>query len=183
MHRRAGFVSIGLFAALLALVLTALAPAALAAASASPSPAAEVTVPKGTPIILGVIPDPTGQRTKWSGDQINVNLDLNGAVLDAGASTVSVDDGTGCVDSVFFHEAQEQAGPLLFGTRLWWVSVAAGFAMTVAIETVQRSIPGRVPDERDIVANTLGTLIGVLVGLVLTLPATLRRRRRRLAPA
>ena len=31
---------------------------------------------------------------------------------------ISIDDGTGCVDSVFFHEAQEQAGMLLFGTRL-----------------------------------------------------------------
>jgi error-prone DNA polymerase len=31
---------------------------------------------------------------------------------------ISVDDGTGCVDSVFFHEAQEQAGALVFGTRL-----------------------------------------------------------------
>lgn len=31
---------------------------------------------------------------------------------------ISIDDGTGCVDSVFFHEAQEQAGSLLFGTRL-----------------------------------------------------------------
>ncbi|MFJ6078302.1 DNA polymerase III subunit alpha [Pseudarthrobacter sp. NPDC092419] len=31
---------------------------------------------------------------------------------------ISIDDGTGCIDSVFFHEAQESAGPLLFGTRL-----------------------------------------------------------------
>jgi error-prone DNA polymerase len=31
---------------------------------------------------------------------------------------ISIDDGTGCVDSVFFHEAQERAGLLLFGTRL-----------------------------------------------------------------
>ncbi|HET7414383.1 MAG TPA: DNA polymerase III subunit alpha [Arthrobacter sp.] len=31
---------------------------------------------------------------------------------------ISVDDGTGCVDCTFFHEAQQQAGPLLFGTRL-----------------------------------------------------------------
>ena len=31
---------------------------------------------------------------------------------------ISIDDGTGCVDSVFFTEAQENAGPLLFGTRL-----------------------------------------------------------------
>ncbi|NKX50634.1 DNA polymerase III subunit alpha, partial [Arthrobacter deserti] len=31
---------------------------------------------------------------------------------------ISIDDGTGCVDCTFFHEAQEKAGPLLFGTRL-----------------------------------------------------------------
>jgi error-prone DNA polymerase len=31
---------------------------------------------------------------------------------------ISIDDGTGCVDTVFFHEAQERSGPLLFGTRL-----------------------------------------------------------------
>ncbi|WP_142064545.1 DNA polymerase III subunit alpha [Pseudarthrobacter sp. B4EP4b] len=31
---------------------------------------------------------------------------------------ISIDDGTGCIDSVFFHEAQENAGMLLFGTRL-----------------------------------------------------------------
>jgi len=40
MHRREGFASIGLVAALLALVLTALSPVALATGSASPSPAA-----------------------------------------------------------------------------------------------------------------------------------------------
>ena len=68
---------------------------------------------------------------------------------------------------------------LLFGTRFWWVAAFAGFVMTVAIETVQRSIPGRVSDERDIVANTLGALIGVVLGVVLTLPAALRRSRRR----
>ena len=66
---------------------------------------------------------------------------------------------------------------LLVGTRLWWLATLAGFAMTVGIELAQRSIPGRVPDERDIVANTLGTLLGVVVGVVLTLPATMRRRR------
>ena len=67
---------------------------------------------------------------------------------------------------------------LLFGTRFWWVALAAGFALTSAIETAQRSIPGRVPDERDLAANTMGTLVGVVVGIVLTLPATLRRNRR-----
>ena len=66
---------------------------------------------------------------------------------------------------------------LLVGTRLWWLATLAGFAMTVGIELAQRSIPGRVPDERDIVANTLGTLLGVVVGIVLTLPARLRRAR------
>ncbi|MXG90404.1 VanZ family protein [Nocardioides flavescens] len=68
---------------------------------------------------------------------------------------------------------------LLFGTRFWWLALMAGFVLTSAIETAQRSIPGRVPDERDLVANTLGTAIGVAVGIVLTLPATLRRARRK----
>ena len=30
---------------------------------------------------------------------------------------ISVEDGTGCIDTTFFEDAQEQAGPLLFGTR------------------------------------------------------------------
>jgi len=70
---------------------------------------------------------------------------------------------------------------LLFGARLWWVALTASFAMTTVIEIAQRSIPGRVPDERDLMANGLGAVIGVLVALVLTLPATLRRRRQRQA--
>lgn len=72
---------------------------------------------------------------------------------------------------------------LLFGTRLWWLALGASFAMTTAIEIAQRSIPGRVPDERDLLANGLGAVIGVLVALVLTAPAALRRRRRRRAKA
>jgi polar amino acid transport system permease protein len=90
MHRRAGFASIGLLAALLALVLIALSPVALAADSASPSPVA-AAAPKGVPIALGVVPDPTGSRAKWTGDQININLDLNGADLDPAASVLTVD--------------------------------------------------------------------------------------------
>ncbi|MCO1338450.1 DNA polymerase III subunit alpha [Kocuria polaris] len=31
---------------------------------------------------------------------------------------ISVDDGTGCVDCTFFHEAQQRCGPFLFSTRL-----------------------------------------------------------------
>ncbi|MGE5229309.1 MAG: amino acid ABC transporter permease [Deltaproteobacteria bacterium] len=92
MHRRAGFMSVGLLAALLALVLTALTPVALATDAASPSPGTQAAAaPQGTPIVLGVIPDPSGTRTKWSGDQININLDLNGADLDAAASVLTVD--------------------------------------------------------------------------------------------
>jgi glycopeptide antibiotics resistance protein len=64
---------------------------------------------------------------------------------------------------------------LLFGTRFWWLAVAAGLLLTSMIETAQRSIPGRVSDERDIAANTMGAVVGVVIGLVLTFPETLRR--------
>jgi VanZ family protein len=72
---------------------------------------------------------------------------------------------------------------LLFGTGLFWVAGISSFVLTSAIETVQRSIPGRVSDPRDVVANTLGALIGIAIAVVLTLPATLRRRKRRRAEA
>jgi glycopeptide antibiotics resistance protein len=68
---------------------------------------------------------------------------------------------------------------LLVGTRLWLVAFAAGIVITSMIETVQKSIPGRVSDPRDVAANSLGMFIGILVALVLTLPATLRRSRER----
>lgn len=68
---------------------------------------------------------------------------------------------------------------LLFGTRFWWLALGAAIVMTSAIETAQRSIPGRVPDERDLAANTMGAVVGIVVGVVLTLPATLRRARRK----
>lgn len=66
---------------------------------------------------------------------------------------------------------------LLFGTRFWFVAVLAAFMMSSAIETAQQSIPGRFPDQRDIVANQIGATIGIVVALVLTLPASLRRAR------
>ncbi len=69
---------------------------------------------------------------------------------------------------------------LLLGTRFWWAALATAFALTAFIETAQRSIPGRVPDEQDIMANGLGAVIGVLLAVVLTLPDAWRRRRRRL---
>lgn len=57
---------------------------------------------------------------------------------------------------------------LLFGRRLWWLAMALGCALTVAIETAQIFIPGRVSDPRDIVANSAGAILGVLIGLLLT---------------
>lgn len=68
---------------------------------------------------------------------------------------------------------------LLVGTRLWLVALAAGIVLTSMIENVQKSIPGRVSDPRDVAANSIGMLVGVALALVLTLPATLRRRRER----
>jgi len=70
---------------------------------------------------------------------------------------------------------------LLFGTGLFWVAGISSFVLTSAIETVQREIPGRVSDPRDVIANTLGALIGIAIAVILTLPATIRRRRRKRA--
>ena len=68
---------------------------------------------------------------------------------------------------------------LLVGTRLWWVAVMAGIVLTGMIESVQKNIPGRVSDPRDVAANSIGMFVGVALALLLTLPATLRRRRER----
>lgn len=68
---------------------------------------------------------------------------------------------------------------LLVGTRLWLVALAAGIVLTSVIENVQRSIPGRVSDPRDVAANSIGMFLGIALAVVLTLPAALRRRRER----
>lgn len=68
---------------------------------------------------------------------------------------------------------------LLVGSRLWLVALAAGIVLTSMIESIQRSIPGRVSDPRDVAANSIGMVIGIGLALVLTLPGTLRRRRER----
>ena len=68
---------------------------------------------------------------------------------------------------------------LLVGTRLWWVALMAGIVLTGMIENIQKSVPGRVSDPRDVAANSIGMAIGIALALVLTLPATLRRRRQR----
>jgi VanZ family protein len=68
---------------------------------------------------------------------------------------------------------------LLVGTRLWFVALMAGIVLTSMIEAVQKEIPGRVSDPRDVAANSIGMFVGVALALVLTLPATLRRARER----
>ena len=70
---------------------------------------------------------------------------------------------------------------LLVGTRLWPVALAAGIVLTSMIEQVQKSVPGRVSDPRDVAANSIGMFLGVVLAVALTLPAALRRRRERRA--
>ncbi len=65
------------------------------------------------------------------------------------------------------------------GTRLWFVALAAGIVLTSMIEAVQKEIPGRVSDPRDVAANSIGMLVGIALAVLLTLPATLRRGRER----
>ncbi len=94
MHKRHRIVNIALFAAVLALVVTALTPVALAA-SGSPTPSPTAAAPKGTPIPVGVIPDPNAQNTSgnqnlWSGDVVEVNFIPNGATLDTKKCTVAI---------------------------------------------------------------------------------------------
>ena len=66
---------------------------------------------------------------------------------------------------------------LLFGRRLWWLSVITGVLLSGLIEFTQLFLPGRVSDVRDLTSNALGALIGVLAALVITWPAAVRRRR------
>ena len=80
MNRRARVLRVALLAAVLAFAVMALAPVAVASSSGSPSASpAAATVPEGTPIVLGTIPDPTGGNTNWTGDTVRVNFDPNGA--------------------------------------------------------------------------------------------------------
>jgi glycopeptide antibiotics resistance protein len=72
---------------------------------------------------------------------------------------------------------------LLFGRRLWWLSVLFGVALTIGIESAQQFMPTRVSDARDILANSSGALLGVLVGLVLTYGKARRIRAAKAARA
>jgi VanZ family protein len=67
---------------------------------------------------------------------------------------------------------------LLLGRRRWWVVVLLGLIATCSIEAAQLFIPSRVPDTRDLIANSIGAVAGLLVGLPF---AANRPRRERTA--
>lgn len=61
--------------------------------------------------------------------------------------------------------------PLAIGSlraKTLWLTVLAGFALTVVIEWCQGMLEGRVSDPRDVLANTVGTALGALLALVLS---------------
>jgi glycopeptide antibiotics resistance protein len=66
---------------------------------------------------------------------------------------------------------------LLFGRERWWLALALGVAATFTIEFVQLFLPARVSDTRDLLANTLGTIVGIAVALLVTAAAAARGRR------
>lgn len=57
---------------------------------------------------------------------------------------------------------------LLLGRRRWWLAVILGFVLTAGIEFAQQFIPSRVSDPRDLLSNSVGTVLGTLLALVLT---------------
>lgn len=56
---------------------------------------------------------------------------------------------------------------LLLGGRRWWLALAFGILLTCFIEFTQQFVPTRVPDLRDIVANSLGAALGIVVVLAI----------------
>lgn len=57
-------------------------------------------------------------------------------------------------------------GVLLLGRRRWWLVLLVGVVLTGVIEAAQFGIPNRVPDVRDLLANTLGTAVGIVLALL-----------------
>ena len=55
---------------------------------------------------------------------------------------------------------------VVVGRRRWWIAALGGIALTLAIEIAQIPL-ARISDPRDLVANTLGTLIGVAAAVAL----------------
>lgn len=68
---------------------------------------------------------------------------------------------------------------LLLGRGRWWLAILLGVAMTVAIEFGQQFVPNRISDPRDLLANSIGTVVGTLLALVLTASKARRLRQAR----
>ncbi|GAA3766822.1 hypothetical protein GCM10022240_19020 [Microbacterium kribbense] len=67
---------------------------------------------------------------------------------------------------------------LWFGVRGWWTAPVLGALVSTAIETTQAlALSTRVPDLRDVVANTGGAVIGMLLMLLLAFLLAPRRTR------
>jgi len=67
---------------------------------------------------------------------------------------------------------------LLLSRPAWPVAIFAGLALSAAVEYIQGSIPGRVPDLDDVLWNTVGAAIGVIVVTIPRLVAAVIRRTR-----
>lgn len=52
---------------------------------------------------------------------------------------------------------------LLLGREHWWLALAFGVVATLTIEFVQLFLPARFSDPRDLLANTLGTIVGIAI--------------------
>ena len=66
---------------------------------------------------------------------------------------------------------------LLFGRRKWWLAIVVGVLLSVAIEYAQTWLPMRVPDLRDIIANSAGVIVGTVLALLVTARAARRISR------
>lgn len=70
---------------------------------------------------------------------------------------------------------------LAIGGRRWLLAVAACAGLSIAVELVQHTMPGRIASPLDVAANTAGALIGALLALALERWALARRARSRRA--
>jgi glycopeptide antibiotics resistance protein len=70
---------------------------------------------------------------------------------------------------------------LLLGRGRWWLALCLAIALSGAIEALQLLLPERVPDLRDLAANSLGAVIGLVVAVV-ALRAASRRTTDRTRP-
>jgi hypothetical protein len=67
---------------------------------------------------------------------------------------------------------------LWFGVRGWWTAPVLGFLTSGAIELAQAAfLDARVADPRDLLSNTLGSIVGMLLMLLLAFLLSPSRQR------